>query len=129
MLVANPTTSQIKLLGHPLLLRNPLDEPPASLLVLLRKDDAVEVVWNACRVCLTLHECSIGKDTVSMVARNGIDQRSRVGRESRVDGMVVGQDDFQPDELAVDYLVVRMNLQPVSVRCKDSCLHKLTMLT
>lgn len=64
-----------------------------------------------------------------MVARNDIDQRSRVGRESRVDGMVVGQDDFQPDELAVDYLVVRVDLQPVSVRGKDSYLHKHTMLT
>ena len=110
MLVANPTTSQIKLLGHPLLLRNPLDEPPASLLVLLRKDDAVEVVWNACRVCLTLHECSIGKDTVSMVARNGIDQRSRVGRERRVDRVLDSQDDLQPDELAINYLVVLMDL-------------------
>lgn len=45
-----------------------------------------------------------------MVASDDIDQRSRVSRERSVDGMVVGQDDFQPDELAVDYLVVRMDL-------------------
>jgi len=110
MLVANPTTSYIQLPGHPLLLGNPLDESPSSILVLLREDDAVEVVWNASRVCLTLHEGSIRKDAVSMVAGDDIDQRSRVSRERSVDGMVVGQDDFQPDELAVDYLVVRMDL-------------------
>lgn len=45
-----------------------------------------------------------------MVARNGIDQRSRVGRERRVDGMFDSQNDLQPDELASNYLVVLMDL-------------------
>lgn len=64
-----------------------------------------------------------------MIARNDIDQRSRVGRERRVDGMVVGQDDLQPDELAINYLVIRMDLWPVSVHRKDDCSRKLTMST
>jgi hypothetical protein len=110
MLVADPTTSQVQLLCHPLLLRDPLDELPASVLVLLYKDDAIEVVWDTGRVCLALQERSIGKDAVCMVARNGIDQRSRVGRERRVDRVLDSQDDLQPDELAVNYLVVLMNL-------------------
>jgi hypothetical protein len=45
-----------------------------------------------------------------MVARNGIDQRSRVGRERRVDRVLDSQDDLQPDELAANYLVVLMDL-------------------
>jgi hypothetical protein len=94
MLIADPTTSQIQLLRHPLLFGDPLDELPSSVLVLLRKYDAVEVVWNTCRVRLTLQERSIGKHTVSMISCNDIDQRSRVGRERRVDGMFDSQDDF-----------------------------------
>jgi hypothetical protein len=50
-----------------------------------------------------------------VIARDDIDQRSRVGRERRVDGMLHGQDDLQPDELAIDYLVVLMNLSTVLV--------------
>ena len=90
MLVADPTISQVQLLHRPLLLWNHLDELPASVLVLLREDDPVEVVWNAGRVGLTLDQCSIGKDGVRVVASNHIDQCSRVGRECRMDGMVVG---------------------------------------
>ena len=59
---------------------------------------------------LTLDERSIGKDGVRVVASNHIDQRSRVCRERGVDRMVVGQDDLKSDELAIDYLVVLMNL-------------------
>lgn len=110
MLITDPATSQIQLLRHPLLLRNLLDELPASVLVLLCKDDAIEVVWDTGRVCLALQERSIGKDAVRMVARNGIDQRSRVGRERRVDRVLDSLDNLQLDELAINYLVVLMDL-------------------
>jgi hypothetical protein len=110
MLIANPTTSKFQLTCHPLLPGDPLDKLPTSVLVLLRKYDAVKVVWNSCRVRLTIHERSIGKHAVRMIAGNDIDQCSRVGRKRRVDGMLESQDNFQPDELAVDYLVVLMNL-------------------
>lgn len=80
MLVTDVTASQIQLLCHSLLLGNTLNELPASVFVLLGKDDAVEVVWNPGRVCLALDEGSIRKDAVCVVARDDIDQRSRVSR-------------------------------------------------
>lgn len=79
MLVTNATASQIQFLCHSLL-RDPLDELPTSVFVLLGKDDVVEVVWNPGRICLALDEGSIGKDAVCAMARDDIDQRSRVGR-------------------------------------------------
>jgi hypothetical protein len=129
MLIANPTTSKVQLFCHPLLLRFSLDEFPTSVLVLLRKYDAVEVVWNTCRVSLTLDERSIGKHAVSMIARDDIDQCSSVGRKRRVDGMLDSQDDLESDKLAIDNLVILMNLCPVQHITKHGNDHKLTIST
>lgn len=45
-----------------------------------------------------------------MVASNDIDQRSRVGRECRMDGMLDSQDDLESNELAIDNLVILIDL-------------------
>ena len=129
MLVADTTASQIQLLRHSLLLGDSLNKLPTSVFVLLGKDNAVEVVWDAGRICLAFDEGSIGEDAVCMVARNDIDQRSRVSRERRMDGMLMGQDDFQPDNLAVDRLVVLMNLPTVLAIISLHVSKQLTMST
>lgn len=113
MLVTNATASQIQLRRHSLSLGEPLDELPTSVFVLLGKDDSVEVVWYAGRIRLALDKGSVRKDAVCVIRRNDVDQRSRVSRQSRMDGMLMGQDDFQLDKLAVDLLVVLMNLSTV----------------
>lgn len=80
MLVTNATATQIQLRRHSLLLGNSLNELPTSVFVLLAKADAVEVVGDAGRVCLAFSKGSVREHTVCVIARNDIDQRSRVSR-------------------------------------------------